>query len=40
MDIRYKIESSKPFEETVAALKQTLAAHQFGVLWELNFKGE
>lgn len=38
MNIHYKVESSKSFEETVTSLKETLMAQQFGVLWELNFK--
>jgi len=38
MEIQYKIESSKDFSETIAALKESLSKEQFGVLWEMNFK--
>ena len=38
MEMQYKIQSSKSYVDTIAALKEELAKEQFGVLWELNFK--
>lgn len=38
MNVIYKVESTKRFEETLADLKENLQKHSFGVLWELDFK--
>lgn len=38
MDMIFKVETRKPFEEAVEALKASCAAVGFGVLWQLNFK--
>jgi len=38
MDINYKIKTSKSFDQAVEDLKESLSNHNFGVLWELNFK--
>ncbi|MDW7658393.1 MAG: DUF302 domain-containing protein [Bacillota bacterium] len=38
MDINYKVKTKKSFENAVNSLKESLINHNFGVLWELNFK--
>lgn len=38
MDMIFKVETGKTFEEAVEALKASCAAVGFGVLWQLNFK--
>lgn len=38
LDISYKVQSTKGYQETIIALKEALAKEQFGILWELNFK--
>ena len=38
MDIIYKVQTNKSFEIAVDDLKKSLSNHNFGVLWELNFK--
>lgn len=38
MDILYKVQTNKSFENAVEDLKKNLSDHNFGVLWELNFK--
>ncbi len=38
MDMMYKKQTGKRFEEAVEDLKSRLAEHKFGILWELNFK--
>src|SRR5665648_702802 len=38
MDINYKVQTNKSFERTIEDLKESLSNHNFGVLWELNFK--
>lgn len=38
MDIRYKVATEKTLEEALAAIKESLGRHSFGVLWELDFK--
>lgn len=38
MDINYKVATNKSFETAVEDLKTSLGKHNFGVLWELNFK--
>jgi len=38
MDINYKVQTNKSFEKAIEDLKESLSNHNFGVLWELNFK--
>lgn len=38
MDINYKVQTNKSFEMAIEDLKKSLGNHNFGVLWELNFK--
>lgn len=38
MDMLYKVQTDKGFEEVIEDLKTSLGNHHFGVLWELNFK--
>lgn len=38
MDMNYKIRTDKSFEKATEDLKKSLDNHNFGVLWELNFK--
>lgn len=38
MEIIYKIKTNKSFEKAIEDLKSNLSRHNFGVLWELNFK--
>jgi uncharacterized protein (DUF302 family) len=38
MDINYKVVTEKSFENAIESLKESLSKHNFGVLWELNFK--
>ena len=38
MEFMYKVKTDKSFEKAVEDLKSRLSEHQFGVLWELNFK--
>jgi len=38
MDIVYKKDTRKSFDQAVEDLKKSLGDHKFGVLWELNFK--
>jgi len=38
MDINYKVQTNKSFEIAIEDLKESLSNHNFGVLWELNFK--
>lgn len=38
MEIIYEVKVKKSFEDTIDALKKSLSEHNFGVLWELNFK--
>jgi len=38
VDINYKVQTNKSFERAVEDLKESLSKHNFGVLWELNFK--
>lgn len=38
MDIVYKKDTQKSFDQAVEDLKKSLGEHKFGVLWELNFK--
>lgn len=38
MDMIFKVETKKPFDLAVDALKESCAAVGFGVLWQLNFK--
>ncbi|OLS01638.1 DUF302 domain-containing protein [Tissierella creatinophila] len=38
MEINYKVSTDKSFEVAIEDLKKSLNNHNFGVLWELNFK--
>lgn len=38
MNINYEVKTEKNFEEALESLKESLGKHNFGVLWELNFK--
>jgi len=38
MNIEYKKETNKSFEEALLSLKSSLKTVGFGVLWEMNFK--
>lgn len=38
MDIKYEVSTNKSFDEAIESLKESLSEHNFGVLWELNFK--
>lgn len=38
MDIIYEIKVNLSFEEAINSIKNNLKEHDFGVLWELNFK--
>lgn len=38
MDFIYEQKTDKTFEQAVKDLTANLAAHSFGVLWQLNFK--
>jgi len=38
MEVIYKVKTNKTFEKAVEDLKTSLNDHNFGVLWELNFK--
>lgn len=38
MEIIYKVKTNKNFEKAIEDLKSSLSNHNFGVLWELNFK--
>jgi uncharacterized protein (DUF302 family) len=38
MGINYKVKTEKSFEKAIESLKESLKNHNFGVLWELNFK--
>lgn len=40
MDVNYKIQSHKSFEDTIEDLKDSLKEHGFGVLWEFDLKGK
>lgn len=38
MDIQYKVATEKSYEEALEAIKKSLGAHSFGVLWEIDFQ--
>ncbi|WP_425449022.1 DUF302 domain-containing protein [Dethiothermospora halolimnae] len=38
MKIIYEVKVEKEFGDAIDALKKSLSEHNFGVLWELNFK--
>lgn len=38
MNIQFKMQTEKSFEEAVSSIKESLKNYQFGVLWELDFK--
>ncbi len=38
MEMNYEVATDKSFTEAIAAIKESLARHHFGVLHELNFQ--
>ncbi len=38
MDMIYKVKTEKCFQKAIESIKNSLQNHNFGVLWELNFK--
>ena len=38
MDVFYRVQTNKSFNKAIEDLKESLSNHNFGVLWELNFK--
>jgi uncharacterized protein (DUF302 family) len=38
MDLKYEVKTGKPFSKALEDLKKNLSNHNFGVLWELNFR--